>query len=95
MLTLVSLQKYLQDLDILVFFFGGLFLAIIIISIEAFAQRTSFSSAISFFIYPIYALSEQKVIGTLFLGVWFFIFVTIFFYTEEDEFGKIEDIFSG
>lgn len=61
---------------------GFLFLAIILTQIDNFRERTSYATAISFFIYPIYALSEQQILGTIVLGSWMFIFIILNHYEE-------------
>lgn len=61
-----------------------LLLAFMLIQINAFQNRSSYKVAIGFFIYPIYALIERPVIGSLFFGTWMFLFLLICFYNERD-----------
>ncbi len=73
------------------FGYVGLVLAFVLLwiilkKIDAFQERNGYVTAISFFIYPIYALSEQQIIGTLFFGTWMFWFIILNHY--DDSFGS-------
>lgn len=61
------------------------FLALILKQIDSFQSRTSYATAISFFIYPIYALAEQQILSTIVLGTWMFLFIILNHYKEKKE----------
>lgn len=60
-------------------------LAMIIRQIENLQNRTGYSVAIGFFIYPIYALSEQQLVGSFVAGTWMFLLAILWFYREIPE----------
>lgn len=64
------------------------FLAIILKKIDAFQERTSYSTAVSFFIYPMYALAETQILGNIVLGSWMFLFVLLNHYEEKQGLSK-------
>ena len=66
------------------FVLTALILVLILKQLDAFQEKAGYSTAISFFLYPIYALSEQQVIGNLFFGPWLFLLLLILFYREPD-----------
>lgn len=69
------------------FGYGGIFilfvlLAVMIRQIENLQNRTNYCVAVGFFIYPIYALSEQQLIGSFVAGTWMFLLAVLWFYRE-------------
>lgn len=69
------------------FGFTGLFLSflllwIILKKIDDFQEHNGYITAISFFIYPIYFLSEQQILGTIFFGTWMFLVIILIFYDD-------------
>ena len=59
-------------------------IAVILLQIDSLQNRTSFRTAIGFFLYPVYALSEQQIFGSLFFGSWMFLLIVLNHYSETD-----------
>lgn len=57
-----------------------LILAMIFLLIDRFEKRNDYMTTIAFFIVPVYALTESQIVGSLFLGKWFFAILILFLY---------------
>ncbi len=66
------------------FVLTAIILIILLLQIDEFQKKAGYSTAFSFFLYPIYSLAENQIIGNLFFGSWMFLLLLICFYREPD-----------
>lgn len=70
----------------------SLLLAWILHQFDAFQSRTSYPLTISYFIFPVFALTDGSIIATLFFGVWFFVLLVLYHYSEQNRSNGIDII---
>ncbi len=67
------------------------FLALIIIQMDFFQNKTSYRTTVCYFAFAFYSLAEQQIVGTLILGTWMFILLIIILYKEKKEDQPLRD----